>query len=67
MARKTKTLARKAKRGKRVLWTASDLKFMRQNAGKMSLRSFAKALKRSAPAVRFKASEHKISLRLKKK
>jgi hypothetical protein len=59
MARK-KSVAR---RRKRVLWTAADLKALRQQAGKKSLAQIARALKRSAAAVRFKASFHRISLR----
>lgn len=61
MARKKKVV----RRGKRVLWTAADLKMLRKEAGKKSLTQLARALKRSEAAVRFKASFHRISLRLR--
>lgn len=63
-----KKAARKAKqnsRRKRVLWTSSDLKLLRQSGGKTSLSKLARALKRSEAAVRLKASSERISLRQK--
>jgi hypothetical protein len=62
MARKKKSVRRK----KRVSWTPADLKLMRQHAGKKPLLQIARLLKRSAAAVRFKASMHRISLRQRK-
>jgi hypothetical protein len=59
MAQKKKV----ARRRKRVLWTAADLKLLRQQAGKQSLAQLGRALKRSPAAVRFKASSLRISLR----
>jgi len=56
---------KKPARRKRVLWTASDLKLLRQQAGKKNLTQLSRVLKRSEAAVRFKASLHRISLRLR--
>jgi hypothetical protein len=64
MARKTKTAAR---RGTRKLWTAADLKSLKQQAGKASVVKIARQLKRSAAAVRFRASQEGISLRQRKR
>jgi len=61
MARKKKTVRPK----KRVRWTAADLKLLRKEAGKKTLVELGRALKRSPAAVRFKASLHRISLRLR--
>jgi hypothetical protein len=61
MARKKRAV----RRNQRVLWTAADLKTLRQNAGKKSLAQIAKLLKRSVAAVRFKSHTHRISLRRK--
>lgn len=61
MARKKKSSARR----KRVLWTRTDLKVLRASAGKKTLQQIARLLKRSAAAVRFKASAQRISLRLR--
>jgi len=59
MARKKKVIRRR----KRVLWTAADVKLLRQQAGKQTLAQLGRTLKRSAAAVRFKASSLRISLR----
>jgi hypothetical protein len=64
MARKKAAAAR---RGTRKLWTATDLKSLRSNAGKSTVVKIAKMLKRSAAAVRFRASQEGISLRQKKR
>jgi len=59
MARKKKVVRRR----KRVLWTAADVKLLRQQAGKQTLAQLGRTLKRSPAAVRFKASALRISLR----
>jgi len=58
---------KKPARRKRVLWTASEIKVLRQLAGKKSLAQLSRVLKRSAAAVRFKASLLRISLRVLKR
>jgi len=47
---------------KRNLWTAADLKLLKQLAGKQSVKRIAKQLKRSEAAVRFKAWRKRIIL-----
>lgn len=53
-------------RRKRVLWTAAELKQLRQLAGKRSVRQIARQLKRSEAAVRFKAWQKRIKLAVRK-
>jgi hypothetical protein len=56
-----------ARKKKRTPWSASDLKLLRQQAGKKSLTQLSRLLKRSEPAIRFQASMHRLSLRLRAK
>ncbi len=49
-------------RRKRNLWTSADVKVLKQLAGKPSAKQIARQLKRSEPAVRFKAWQMKLSL-----
>ena len=49
-------------RRKRVLWTSTDVKVLKQLAGKQSGKQIARRLKRSEAAVRFKAWQMKLSL-----
>jgi len=53
-----KTVSRKI-----VHWTKSDLKTLRQHAGRKPLAQLARMLKRTAVAVQLKASKAGISLR----
>ena len=46
-----------------VYWTSSDLKTLRQQAGKKSAAQLARLLKRTAAAVQRKATKSGISLR----
>jgi len=65
MPAKTKrALPSRKKAAKRIPWSASDLKALRQNAAK-GLPTLKRLLKRSEPAIRVKASEAGISLRRK--
>lgn len=50
---------------KRRLWTRADVKLLRSLAGKKGAKAIGRALKRSEPAVRFKAHAAGISLALK--
>jgi len=45
-------------------WSTSDLKTLKQLAGRSSAQRIARVLRRSITAVRVKASERRISLRL---
>lgn len=49
-------------RRKRILWTPTDVKTLRRLAGRQSVKAIARQLKRSEPAVRFKAHVHGIRL-----
>ena len=51
-------------KGKINYWTASDLKTLRRLAGKRPAKGIAKELKRSEVAIRLKASQEGISLRV---
>ena len=53
-------------RRKRVLWTAAELKLLKQLAGKQGVRKISRQLKRSEAAVRFKAWQKRIKLALKR-
>jgi hypothetical protein len=53
-------------RRKRVLWTAAELKLLKQLAGRQGVRRIARQLKRSEAAVRFKAWQKRIKLAVKK-
>jgi hypothetical protein len=57
------TSKKPTRRVSRKRWTAADLKVLRQEAGKKSGAQLSRLLKRSEPAVRFKASVLGISLR----
>jgi hypothetical protein len=59
MGRAKKTVARK----KRIDWSVADVKTLRKQAGRMSLKQLARSFKRSAVAVQLKASKLGISLR----
>jgi len=48
-----------------IYWTAADIKVMRKLAGKKSARDIGKQLRRSEVAVRLKASQLAVSLRLR--
>ncbi len=50
---------------KRTRWTTAELKLLHKLAGRVSTDRIARQLKRTEPAVRFKASTHRIRLRLK--
>ena len=58
MPRRKSTVSRKI-----VYWTSSDLKTLRQQAGKKSAAQLARLLKRTAAAVQRKAMLSGISLR----
>jgi len=51
------------RRGKRVLWTAADVRILRKSAGRKSRAEIARELKRSEAAVKRKAVLQRISLR----
>lgn len=54
----------KRSKKKIVYWTAADVKLLRKLAGKEPARVIGKQLRRSEVAVRLKASQLEISLRL---
>jgi hypothetical protein len=54
-------------RRKRILWTSADLKALKTRAGKTSAAELSRQLRRSVTAVRIKASELRLSLKLKKR
>ena len=54
----------KRAKSKIIYWTAADVKAMRKLATKKSARDIGKQLRRSEVAVRLKASQLGISLRL---
>ena len=49
-----------------VLWTAAELKLLKQMAGRQGVRRIARQLKRSEAAVRFKAWQKRIKLAVRK-
>ena len=53
-------------RRKRIVWSAADLKLLRNLAGRQSAARIARKLKRTVQAVRFKAHMNRISLALKR-
>jgi hypothetical protein len=53
-------------RRKRIVWSTTDLKQLRNLAGRESVARIARKLKRTIQAVRFKAHMHRISLALKR-
>ena len=53
-------------RRKRIVWSAADLKLLRNLAGRQSAARIARKLKRTVQAVRFKAHMNSISLALKR-
>ena len=53
-------------RRKRIVWSTTDLKLLRNLAGRESAARIAGKLKRTVQAVRFKAHMHRISLALKR-
>jgi hypothetical protein len=55
----------KRRGSKRKVWSAADIKQLRGLAGKKSLKGMARVLKRTEPAVRFKAHLLRISLAMK--
>lgn len=52
---------------KRNMWTAADLKLLRQRAGKETVHRIAKRLKRTVLAVRWQASTRGIRLAVKRR
>ena len=44
-------------------WSATELKLLRRNAGKVSLDSLARVLKRTRAAVQFKGWQEGLSMR----
>jgi len=54
-----------ARRRKRVLWTSTDVKLLRNLAGKQTVARIARASKRSVAAVRFKAHTKRIRLAMR--
>lgn len=61
MARKKKVVRRRKLR----VWQSTDVKTLRQQAGKKTLAQFARMFKRTPVAVQLKASKEGISLRVK--
>lgn len=57
----------KTQRTKRTPWTPADLKRLSKLAGRVSGIRIARQLKRTEAAVRYKASTHRIRLRVKRK
>jgi hypothetical protein len=57
--------SKKVVRKTRKPWSAAELKQLRQNAGKKTLKQLAKLHKRTPAAVQIKASVENISLRLR--
>jgi hypothetical protein len=55
----------KRRGSKRRVWSAADIKQLRGLAGKKSLKGIGRVLKRTEPAVRFKAHLLRISLAMK--
>ena len=55
----------KRAKNKIVYWTPADVKVMRKLAGKKPAREIGKQLRRSEVAVRLKASQLDVSLRLR--
>jgi hypothetical protein len=53
-------------RRKRIVWSTADLRMLRNLAGRESAVRIAHKLKRTVPAVRFKAHTNRISLVLKR-
>ncbi|HKD52896.1 MAG TPA: hypothetical protein VKB72_01645 [Steroidobacteraceae bacterium] len=53
-------------RRKRIVWSAADLKLLRNLAGRQSAARIARKLKRTVQAVRFKAHMNRISLALRR-
>ena len=53
-------------RRKRIVWSAADLKLLRNLAGRHSAARIARKLKRTVQAVRFKAHMNRISLALRR-
>jgi hypothetical protein len=53
-------------RRKRIIWSTTDLRLLRNLAGRESAARIARKLKRTVQAVRFKAHMHRISLALKR-
>jgi hypothetical protein len=51
---------------KRILWTKADLKTLRALARKRSVPAIGKFLKRSPAAIRFKAWQLRLSLKVKR-
>jgi hypothetical protein len=54
-------------RRKRILWTNADLKTLKTRSGKTSATELARQLRRSVTAVRIKASELRLSLKLRRR
>jgi hypothetical protein len=54
-------------RRKRILWTKADLKTLKTRSGKTSATELARQLRRSVTAVRIKASELRLSLKLRRR
>jgi hypothetical protein len=54
-------------RRKRILWTNAELKTLRTRSGKTSATELARQLRRSVTAVRIKASELRLSLKLRRR
>jgi hypothetical protein len=50
---------------KRRPWTPADVKVLRNLAGRKSVKAIGRVLKRSEPAVRFKAHVKRIRLAMK--
>jgi hypothetical protein len=54
-------------RRKRILWTNADLRTLKTRSGKTSATELARHLRRSVTAVRIKASELRLSLKLRRR
>jgi hypothetical protein len=54
-------------RRKRILWTNADLRTLKTRSGKTSATELARQLRRSVTAVRIKASELRLSLKLRRR
>ena len=61
MARRKKAVRRMPRKP----WSRAELKLLRENAGKKTLKQLGTMHKRTPAAVRIKASEQKISLRMR--
>jgi hypothetical protein len=57
--------AKKSSKRVRKLWTPADVKRLRALAGRSKVSAIARTVRRSEPAIRFKAHELGISLAMK--